>query len=152
MSKLFNFSNCRTILKSVRISNPPSENYIRLERLVGRVIVPYLGYLGLYEGSSEPIIRSENYGTVLQRAKKVTDEISLSRAPSLYQKRRPRLKANRPLTLETVSEMTHREHELLSRQLMVDYEYDSRQLMANSGGRQLLSKVEPRRYSCDILM
>ena len=41
-------------------THPPNDNFIRLERLVARAVVPYLGYLGLYEGGPVPTIRSVN--------------------------------------------------------------------------------------------
>ena len=37
---------------------PCTENYIKLEKLAARVIRPYLGRLGMYNGGSEPEIRS----------------------------------------------------------------------------------------------
>lgn len=44
--------------QSVRDTEPPNKNYLRLEKLVARVVVPYLGHRGLYEGQSEPEIAS----------------------------------------------------------------------------------------------
>ncbi|XP_064617941.1 proline-rich protein 5-like isoform X2 [Liolophura sinensis] len=46
------------VLQSVRDTDPPNKNYLRLEKLVARVVVPYLGHRGLYEGQSEPEIAS----------------------------------------------------------------------------------------------
>ena len=39
---------------------PVTENTMLLERLVAKVISPYLGMLGLYDGGTEPEVRS-NY-------------------------------------------------------------------------------------------
>ncbi|XP_046556197.1 proline-rich protein 5-like isoform X2 [Haliotis rubra] len=38
----------------------PGENYYKLEKLVARVVVPYLGLRGLYMGNPEPVIRSSS--------------------------------------------------------------------------------------------
>ncbi|XP_060593554.1 proline-rich protein 5-like isoform X2 [Ruditapes philippinarum] len=40
--------------------NPCTDNYIELEKIVARVISPHLGILGLYNGDSEPELKS-NY-------------------------------------------------------------------------------------------
>ena len=37
------------ILAGVHDSNPPNENYLKLESLVARVVTPYVGYNGLYK-------------------------------------------------------------------------------------------------------
>ena len=37
------------VLASVHDSNPPSENYLKLEQLVARVVTPYLGTSGLFK-------------------------------------------------------------------------------------------------------
>lgn len=42
------------ILASVHDTNPPNENYMRLEYLVTRVVRPYLGYNGLYLVDKSP--------------------------------------------------------------------------------------------------
>lgn len=42
------------VLQSVHDSYPPSENHLRIEKLVARVVNPYLGFFGYYEGSSVP--------------------------------------------------------------------------------------------------
>ncbi|XP_060073387.1 proline-rich protein 5-like isoform X1 [Ylistrum balloti] len=46
------------VLLSVHDGSPPTENYARLERLAARVISPYLGFFGLYEGSSTPVVKT----------------------------------------------------------------------------------------------
>lgn len=57
------------VLASVHDSTPPSENYLRLEQLVARVISPYLGSSGLYDSThsikrntSDPKVSSANHG------------------------------------------------------------------------------------------
>lgn len=45
------------VLASVHESNPPSDNYMQLERLVARVVRPYLGFDGLYTKLSSPMFR-----------------------------------------------------------------------------------------------
>ena len=85
----------------------------------------------------------------------------LSRAPSLYQKRRPRhntgltgletvseMKSTKVLTFETVSAMTQREHSKLSKKLVTATQADSppSALKVYNLGRR------GRRHSCDILM
>ena len=47
------------VLQGVHES-PCTDRYIQLERMVARVTSPYLGMLGLYNGGSQPDIRS-NY-------------------------------------------------------------------------------------------
>ena len=37
---------------------PCSDAYLQLEKLVARVVSPYLGILGVYNGNTEPEIRS----------------------------------------------------------------------------------------------
>nr|XP_034334164.1 proline-rich protein 5 isoform X2 [Crassostrea gigas]XP_034334165.1 proline-rich protein 5 isoform X2 [Crassostrea gigas]XP_034334166.1 proline-rich protein 5 isoform X2 [Crassostrea gigas]XP_034334167.1 proline-rich protein 5 isoform X2 [Crassostrea gigas] len=46
------------VLQGIHDGFPPSENYARLERLAAKVINPYLGFFGFYEGSSKPTIES----------------------------------------------------------------------------------------------
>ncbi|ELU04596.1 hypothetical protein CAPTEDRAFT_225833 [Capitella teleta] len=47
------------VLQSVKDSSPPNERFLQLERLVARVVHPYLGHCGLYtKGNPEPSIRS----------------------------------------------------------------------------------------------
>ena len=45
------------VLASVHDCTPPSDNYIRLEHLVARVVRPYLGVNGLYTESKNPGLR-----------------------------------------------------------------------------------------------
>ncbi|XP_052088720.1 proline-rich protein 5-like isoform X1 [Mytilus californianus] len=42
------------VLQSVHDGYPPSENHLRIEKLVARCVSPYLGFFGLYEGSPVP--------------------------------------------------------------------------------------------------
>ena len=45
--------------QSIHDTQHPNENFLRLERLVARVVDPYLGYCGLYTGGrTEPEVRS----------------------------------------------------------------------------------------------
>lgn len=43
------------VLASVHDSNPPSENYLKLEQLVARVVTPYLGTGGLFKPPQQTI-------------------------------------------------------------------------------------------------
>jgi hypothetical protein len=47
------------VLQSVMECYPPSEKRLKLESLVARVVSPYLGHRGLYEGGyPKPVIPS----------------------------------------------------------------------------------------------
>jgi hypothetical protein len=47
------------VLQSVMECYPPSEKRLKLESLVARVVSPYLGHRGLYEGGyAKPVIPS----------------------------------------------------------------------------------------------
>ena len=48
------------VLASVHDSTPPSENYMRLERLAAKVVRPYLGVKGLYAENTTPVLRKNN--------------------------------------------------------------------------------------------
>ena len=45
------------VLASIHESNPPSENYLRLEQLVSRVITPYLGSSGIHTNDTTQIFK-----------------------------------------------------------------------------------------------
>jgi hypothetical protein len=42
--------------------NPYTLNYLALEKLVARVTTPHLGVMGLYNGGSEPILKTNYRG------------------------------------------------------------------------------------------
>lgn len=78
------------IFKGIHDGFPPSENYARLERLAAKVINPYLGFFGFYEGSSKPTIESslkpsrkiKHLGKI--RRKSWKDSIYLHKLPIFY--------------------------------------------------------------------
>lgn len=47
------------ILQSAEDNFPPSNGYLEAEKLVALVVVPYLGFQGLYQGRSEPVVWSK---------------------------------------------------------------------------------------------
>ena len=57
---------CCLSVQTVRDTYPPNENYIALERLVALAVRPFLGYQGLYDGDTEPIVKSRTYNFVVQ--------------------------------------------------------------------------------------
>ncbi|XP_023212321.1 proline-rich protein 5-like isoform X2 [Centruroides sculpturatus] len=46
------------ILQGVNDSYPPNKNKLKLESILARIINPFLGFRGLYQGGSEPVIPS----------------------------------------------------------------------------------------------
>lgn len=46
------------IIYNVADTYPPSKSRLKLEGLVARVVSPFLGFLGLYEGDAQPTIKS----------------------------------------------------------------------------------------------
>eukprot|EP00794_Sanderia_malayensis_P019915 gene19915-21862_t len=48
------------ILASVHDASPPSENYLKLESLVARVVSPYIGFNGLYQGERLKVRRQSS--------------------------------------------------------------------------------------------
>lgn len=46
------------ILQGVNDSCPPNKNKLKLESMLARVVVPFLGFKGLYDGGEEPIVTS----------------------------------------------------------------------------------------------
>ena len=54
MYTFYIITKCISSFKSVHDGFPPSENHLRIEKLVARVVCPYLGVFGYYEGSPTP--------------------------------------------------------------------------------------------------
>ncbi|GFR59883.1 proline-rich protein 5 [Elysia marginata] len=91
------------VLQGVQDNVFLSENQFLLEKLVARVVCPYLGQRGLYEGHPDPVIKvklkpiplnipqvvvSENIRfTPKSRAQKVQQEATLAPSPSLSARR-----------------------------------------------------------------
>ncbi|XP_022237986.1 proline-rich protein 5-like [Limulus polyphemus] len=55
------------ILYNVNDTFPPNKNKLRLESLLARVIVPFLGFKGLYYGESEPVVESSEPELIARR-------------------------------------------------------------------------------------
>ncbi|XP_064488576.1 proline-rich protein 5-like [Ornithodoros turicata] len=75
---------------------PPSKSKLKLEGLVARVVSPFLGFLGLYEGSPQPVIRSSEHDYVTR--KKSTDDVPVVRKIS-------RPMTGQPRQIETLNEL-----------------------------------------------
>ncbi|RUS90435.1 hypothetical protein EGW08_001776, partial [Elysia chlorotica] len=91
------------VLQGVQDNVFLSENQFLLEKLVARVVCPYLGQRGLYEGGPDPVIKvklkpipfniphvvvSENIRfTPKSRAQKLQQEASMAPSPSLSTRR-----------------------------------------------------------------
>nr|CAD7398086.1 unnamed protein product [Timema poppensis] len=72
------------VLQNVSESYPPSEERIKLERLVARVVSPYMGFRGLYrDGHPDPVIKSREMDVAHLRRPSVVDPRRLTRPLSL---------------------------------------------------------------------
>nr|CAD7425494.1 unnamed protein product [Timema monikensis] len=72
------------VLQHVSESYPPSEERIKLERLVARVVSPYMGFRGLYrDGHPDPVIKSREMDVAHLRRPSVVDPRRLTRPLSL---------------------------------------------------------------------
>lgn len=48
-------------------SYPPTKTKLKLEALVARLVSPFLGFQGLYQGGPEPVIKSSEPELVARR-------------------------------------------------------------------------------------
>jgi hypothetical protein len=72
------------VLQSVLECYPPSEKRLKLESLVARVVSPYLGHRGLYEGGSpKPVVPSRELDVAHLRRLSVVDPRRLTRPLSV---------------------------------------------------------------------
>lgn len=72
------------VLQSVMECYPPSEKRLKLESLVARVVSPYLGHRGLYEGGSpKPVVPSRELDVAHLRRPSVVDPRRLTRPLSV---------------------------------------------------------------------
>ncbi|PNF13877.1 hypothetical protein B7P43_G11481 [Cryptotermes secundus] len=72
------------VLQSVMECYPPSEKRLKLESLVARVVSPYLGHRGLYEGGyAKPVIPSRELDVAHLRRPSVVDPRRLTRPLSV---------------------------------------------------------------------
>lgn len=55
------------VLQNLHDTYPPNEQQLQLEAIVARVIIPYLGFYGYYEGGSEPLVESSEPMIASQR-------------------------------------------------------------------------------------
>lgn len=84
------------ILYNVNDSYPPSKTKLKLEGLLARIVVPFLGFQGLYEGGPEPTIKSAEPEVAARR--KSADGVPLPRKLS-------RPMSSQPRQIETLHEL-----------------------------------------------
>ncbi|KAL5009604.1 hypothetical protein ScPMuIL_011909 [Solemya velum] len=78
--------NCKQmllVLQGIHESSPPSINFLRMEKLIARVIVPFLGTQGLYTGGTEPSIKANVVNTEVKEKQEdeSEDESDTERRP-----------------------------------------------------------------------
>lgn len=84
------------ILYNVSDSYPPSKTKLKLEGLLARLLVPFLGFQGLYEGTPEPTVKSAEPEVAARR--KSADGVPLPRKLS-------RPMSSQPRQIETLHEL-----------------------------------------------
>ncbi|XP_050043403.1 proline-rich protein 5-like isoform X2 [Dermacentor andersoni] len=84
------------ILYNVSDSYPPTKTKLKLEGLLARLVVPFLGFQGLYEGKPEPTVKSAEPEVAARR--KSADGVPLPRKLS-------RPMSSQPRQIETLHEL-----------------------------------------------
>ncbi|KAH7965293.1 hypothetical protein HPB49_006003 [Dermacentor silvarum] len=84
------------ILYNVSDSYPPTKTKLKLEGLLARLLVPFLGFQGLYEGKLEPAVKSAEAEVAARR--KSADGVPLPRKLS-------RPMSSQPRQIETLHEL-----------------------------------------------
>lgn len=84
------------ILYNVSDSYPPTKTKLKLEGLLARLMVPFLGFQGLYEGTPEPTVKSAEPEVAARR--KSADGVPLPRKLS-------RPMSSQPRQIETLHEL-----------------------------------------------
>lgn len=84
------------ILYNVNDSYPPSKAKLKLEGLLARIVVPFLGFQGIYEGGPEPTVKSTEPEVAARR--KSADGVPLPRKLS-------RPMSSQPRQIETLHEL-----------------------------------------------